>query len=153
MIPTTSTGPVAVPEAPMLGARLRLVVGRLTRVLRQSGSGGLTSSQLSALSWLDTVGPQRIGDLAAREGVGAPSMTRIVAALADAGLVSRTPDPADARSVRVATTAHGRNRLVSLRAAREAVLARRIDALEPAERLVLSRALPVLERLLDEPVR
>ena len=143
----------AAPRAPATGARLRLVVGRLARVLRQSGSGGLTSSQLSALSSLDRGGPQRIGDLAAREGVGAPAMTRIVAALADAGLVTRTADPSDARSVQVAASRAGRQQLESLRAARDAVLTRRIAALSPAEARLLADALPVLERLLDEPVR
>ena len=143
----------AAPRATATGARLRLVVGRLARVLRQSGSGGLTSSQLSALSSLDRGGPQRIGDLAAREGVGAPAMTRIVAALADAGLVTRTADPSDARSVQVATSRAGRQQLESLRAARDAVLTRRIAALSSAEARLLADALPVLERLLDEPVR
>jgi DNA-binding MarR family transcriptional regulator len=142
--------PIAAPPAPAeLAARLRLVVGRLGRVLRASGSGGLTPTQLSALSSLDTRGPLRIGDLAAIEGVGAPAATRIVAAFADAGLVSRHPDPSDARSVLVSANAAGRRKLAALRAARDAGLAHRIEQLDSAELQILTAALPVLERLLD----
>src|SRR6059058_5711550 len=83
-------------------ARLYVVVGRLVRMLRRTGTADVSPGALSALSTLARSGPSRLGDLAAREAVTAPTMTRIVAALEDARLVSRGPDPADRRAVVVA---------------------------------------------------
>ncbi len=146
----TAARPRTDESAAELGQRLRLVVGRLSRALRQHSDASLTVSQLSALSSLDAAGSSRVGDLAARESVGPPAMTRIVTALCDAGLVDRRPDPDDARSVLLEPSAAGRRHLASLRAARTAVLAQRVAALDPVDRRALARALPVLEELLEE---
>lgn len=52
-------------------------------------------------------GPQRPTPLAAVLGLSAAGMTRLVDTLANAGLVTRTPDPADARATLLALTAKG----------------------------------------------
>ena len=60
-------------------ARLRVAITRLQRQLRQQSFGDLTLSQWSALVTIEMRGPMRIGDLAEREGVSAPTATRLVA--------------------------------------------------------------------------
>ncbi|HZU73043.1 MAG TPA: MarR family transcriptional regulator [Acidimicrobiales bacterium] len=131
-------------------ARLRLVVLRLGRRLRQNASAGLTPSQLSVLSSLDLHGPLSLGDLAAHEGVQPPSVTRMAGALEEAGLVRRSGSESDRRSVVVSLTAEGRRALDDLRRQRDAWLARRLSGLSPEQVAALEAALPVLEELLGE---
>ena len=95
--------------------RLRLVLARLTRALRQQGSTGLTLSQISALSTVEEWGPLRISSLANHEAVGASVATRMVASLEELHLVQRTEDPDDRRASLVALTKAGRELLDGLR--------------------------------------
>ena len=120
---------------------------RLARRLRQESAGGITLSQLSALSTVEHHGPGSLGDLAEIERVAPPSMTRIASHLEERGLVARTTDSADRRVARLAVTDEGRSLLRQTRTRRDAFLARRIGALSAEEREILGRALPILERL------
>ncbi|MFD8596590.1 MarR family winged helix-turn-helix transcriptional regulator [Kitasatospora sp. NPDC059646] len=128
--------------------RLRLVVARLHRQLAQaSDRRDFTFAQLSALARIEAHGPIRLGELAARERVAAPSMTRTVAPLVESHLVNRLPDPDDRRSALVELSAEGVELLAEIRQRRSEVLARRTADLDPRERALLLAALPVLERL------
>src|SRR5215213_8107979 len=81
-----------------LTSRLRLSVMRLNRRLRaQRTNASVTLSQISALSSLHKCGPMTPGELAAREGVQPPSMTRVIAALEEYGFATRRPHPTDGR--------------------------------------------------------
>ena len=81
-----------------LASELRLAVHRLTRRLRQQTStDGLTLTQTSALAVIWREGPLSAGDLAAREQVRPPSITRVLAALESLGLVAREDNPRDGR--------------------------------------------------------
>lgn len=131
-------------------ARLRLALLRLGRRLRQRGDPGVTPSQLSALATVRRRGPLRLGALAHAERIGRSTLTRIVAALDDAGLLRREPDPADARCALVSITEAGEQLLERYRQRADAYLAQQFAALSPSERDVLTTALPVLERLLEE---
>ena len=82
-------------------ARLRLVVGRLNRRIRIDGRESVPPLQLSALVTVEELGPLRLSELARREAVSVPTMSRVLAALDEQGLVVRTPDPQDARGVLV----------------------------------------------------
>ena len=73
----------------------------------------------------------RLGELAAQEGVAAPSMTRIVASLERAALVRRTQDPADGRAYLVQATADGEGLVLAGRAARMVALRTRLEGLPP----------------------
>lgn len=138
--------------SPSLASELRLVIARLARRVRQQGgTGGLSPSQLSALSSIEQAGAIRLGDLAGRESVSAPTMSRIVASLEDHGLVVRTPDALDRRAAQLSLTAAGRTRLKRIRSERTALLQRRVDALDTDDRRRLVEALPVLAALLDDP--
>jgi DNA-binding MarR family transcriptional regulator len=140
---------VAVGEAELV-ARLRVAVGRIARKLRQHGSGGLTLTQLSALVSIEQSESVRLGDLATMEGVAPSTLSRIVASLEDAGLVTRTPDPSDRRSSWMSLTDAGQRVLTEIRNERTVLLARRVAALDGDGRRALYDALPALEQLAGE---
>jgi DNA-binding MarR family transcriptional regulator len=134
-----------------LAADVRLAVGRLARRLRQQASAGLTPSQFSALSSIEVLAPVRLVDLAAAERVSAPTMTKVVGSLVDAGMVDRVPDVTDRRAHHLSLTPAGRTVLRQVRSERTARLAERLAQLSPAERHLLERALPVLAALAADP--
>lgn len=130
-----------------LAARLRLGVTRLARRLRQEAEAGITPSMLSALSSAERRGPLTMRDLCAAEQVQPPTMTRIVAALVEAGLVVREADTVDGRVAWVRVTSEGRRLLARSRRRKEAYLAKALGALDPHELEHLVTAADVLERL------
>lgn len=136
-----------------LAVRLRLVVGRLSRLLSHGAKGELTMSQSSALNSVGCVGPLRLGDLAAHEHVAAPTLSRVVAVLEEQGLVERRPDPGDARAGLLSLTETGERRLRRLREDSTSLLARAVDGLEWAARDRLAGALPGLEVLVERLAR
>ena len=131
-----------------LAARLRLAVGRLNRRIRIDGRESIPPLQLSALVTVEEHGPMRLSELARREAVTAPTMSRVLSALDEQGLVIRTPDPHDARGVRIVLSAAGAARLDEVRSHRTALVARRLARLDHEQRAALGAALPALEALL-----
>lgn len=136
-----------------LADELRLTVGRLARRIRQQSTLGLTPSQYSALVSIDQCQPVRLGDLAAAEGVSAPTVTKVVNLLEVAGLVEREVDASDRRSSFVRLTAAGTATLSKIRTERTAFLRQRLDELSPAQRDLLVKALPVLADLAERGAR
>jgi DNA-binding MarR family transcriptional regulator len=131
-----------------LASGLRPALLRLTRLLRQNrGDDSVSLGQLAALGTLSYHGPMSAGELAERERVRPPSMTKIVAALEDRGLVTREPHPTDGRQVVIAATAAGRAVVESTRRARTQWLVQRLGGLAPEEIEVLNAAVPILEKL------
>ena len=122
---------------------------RLARRLRQmrDDSVDLNPNQLSAMAVLLNSGDQLMGELAEEERVRPPSMTRIVHGLEMRGYVARRSDPDDHRRCLVTLTESGRQVLLANRRRRDEWLTVRIAQLDPADRDVLRRAVPVLERL------
>jgi DNA-binding MarR family transcriptional regulator len=140
--------PIAAPaDTAAIAARLRLGVTRLARRLRQEAEAGITPSMLSALSTLDRQGTLTMGDLCAVEQVQPPTMTRIVAALLEAGLIAREPDPADGRVAWVRLTPEGRKLLERSRGRKEAYLAKALRELDSRELATLEDATEILERI------
>lgn len=133
-----------------LAARLRLAVGRLNRRMRTDAQASLPPLQLAALATIDEYGPLRLSDLAKREAVTVPTMSRVLASLDAEGLVVRTPDPQDARGVLIRISEEGARRLAESRSLRTAYLARRLARLDTAQREALRAALPALEALLAD---
>jgi DNA-binding MarR family transcriptional regulator len=150
---TTGTDAGIDAEIAELAAHLRLAVARLNRQIRQHAaiSGEeLTASSQATLATVERLGPVTLGELAAVERVQPPSMTRIVSRLEEWGYVTRTVDPADRRVARVAITDAGHELLARIRTRKDAFLAQRIAELTDAQRALLARALPLLERLQDD---
>ncbi|MFP5021826.1 MarR family winged helix-turn-helix transcriptional regulator [Pseudonocardia phyllosphaerae] len=131
-----------------LASRLRLAVGRLHRRIRIDDSASLPPLQLSTLVTVELNGPLRLSELARQEGVTAPTMSRVLSALDEAGMVLRAPDPHDARGVLISISDDGRDRLREVRSHRTALIGRRLDRLDDAQRAALEAALPALEALI-----
>ena len=147
--PPAAPSPSAPDDEAALAARLRLVVTRLYRQLRQQVAAGLTPSQISTLSAVHRMGSPTLGELAAAEQVQPPSMTRTVTALEASGMIERLVDPDDGRVVRVRLNAEGGRTLQRIRSMRNALLARRLRRLTADERRQLAELMPVLERLVE----
>jgi len=133
-----------------LAHRLRPVIARTSRRLRQEGGAELSPTLTAALATVERHGPLTPSELAARERVRRPTVTRVVARLEADGLVARTAAPAAGPSTLVAVTAEGRELLHQMRTRKDAYLARRLEALGAHERAVLERAAAILERMLEE---
>ena len=128
--------------------RLHSAAIRLLRGVRSVDKAtGLSSPRLSALSVVVFAGPITLGKLAEAEQVRPPSMSRLVKALEEDGLVSREPDERDGRVQHIRATRKGRRLLQKGRERRVAKLASQIAAISDPERRQLSRAVALLERL------
>lgn len=136
-----------------VSGRLYLAVGRLSRSLRQAGVPGPGHGAISALATLVHVGQLRLGDLAAKEGVAAATMSRIIASLVEAGYVSREPDPVDRRAWLAEATEEGERLVSGVRSTRVQELNRRLDRLSPEHREALTAAIPALEALIADEDR
>jgi DNA-binding MarR family transcriptional regulator len=135
-------------ELTELAAGLRLAVGRLNRRIRIDGHESIPPLQLSALVTVELHGPLRLSELARREAVTAPTMSRVLAALDEQGLVHRAPDPQDARGVLITLSEVGAAKVNEVRTTRTALVARRLARLDDAQRATIAAAMPALEALL-----
>ena len=133
-----------------LAHRLRPVIARLARRMRQQAGGGLSPTQGAALNTIACHGPLTPSELAAREKIQRPTATRVLARLEEAELIARAADPADRRSSLVAATPAGHALLAATRERKDLYLAERLDRLSPEELVVLDRAAGILERVLEE---
>lgn len=129
-----------------LSRGLSFAIGRANRRMLAAGQG-LGQGHLNALATIFRAGPIRPGDLAQREFVSAPTMTRTLRDLEKLGLVSRQPDSRDGRSILVSVTAEGEHEVLRARSTRAELLAELLDQLEPDQVATLRDALPALERL------
>src|ERR1700734_3134822 len=96
-----------------LASALRISVSRLARRLRaerltKGMEPGLSDTQLAALAALEVHPAMTPGELAEHEKVQPPSMTRVIAALEELGLVMRAPHATDRRQVVLSVTEEGR---------------------------------------------
>ena len=124
---------------------------RLSRQLRfRNPSSPVSLSQLSALTTLANEGAMTPGALAIRERVRPPSMTRVIASLADEGLVDRAPHPVDGRQVLVSVSEAGAELVRVARRARQEWLAERLATLDNAQRDILRTAADLMSALVDE---
>ena len=133
-----------------LASRLRVAVVRLNRKLRQQALAGLSPAQASALGTVNRLTNPTLGELAAAEQVQPPTVTRLVTSLESAGLVTRVTDGVDRRVVRVRMTAEGRRNLQRIRSLKNAFLARRLAALDPADMALAESLTGLLEHLVAD---
>jgi DNA-binding MarR family transcriptional regulator len=131
--------------------RLRRAIGRLARQFNTSATDeGLTPTQASVLGLIAGHGPVGLPDLVRLEHINPTMLSRVVGKLDEDGLITRTPDPDDLRSVTLELTAHGRtvqNRIKKQRAEAVSLAARTLPV---AEHAALIAALDALDHLADE---
>lgn len=118
-----------IPDEALRAARETFVVfGRLRRRLTSlPGDSGLTPTQASVLTRLSKVASATVGELAGAERVTHQATVKTVAALEQAGLVRRDPDPGDGRRQLISLTEPGRERAHGERNARREWLARALS--------------------------
>jgi DNA-binding MarR family transcriptional regulator len=134
-----------------LPQRLRFVITRLARRMRQASDDEVSPTQIAALSTISRDGPMTLGDLAAAERVQPPTITAAVGRLEAQGLVRRRrDDKGDRRVVRVEVTVEGRKLVERQRSRRTAYLAKRLRGLTPAEHETLAEATAILDRILAD---
>jgi len=122
-----------------------LAIHLLRKLRREDESSGLSAPRLSALSVIVFGGPITLGDLAGAEQVRPPTMTRIVQALEEQGLVAKTKNTSDARNTYLSATPAGRQLLMEGRERRVRTLARQIAELSSNDRETLQQAAEILK--------
>jgi DNA-binding MarR family transcriptional regulator len=103
-------------EIGLLLRRSRAISARLAREVHPD----LDGASYGLLALLQDAGPLRAGDLVARLGLDKSTVSRQVTSLVSLGLVTRTPDPDDARAQVLAPSPEGSARLARIRDARRA---------------------------------
>ena len=142
--------PPGLPEEKTVSVANRLnsaAIHLLRRISQEDRATGLSAARLSALSVVVYGGPLTVGDLARRERVAAPTISRLVEALVQKGLLTREARAGDRRVVQLLATPRGRRVLEQGRARRILRLAGELRALPAGELLALEKAVGILERL------
>ncbi|GAB2671258.1 hypothetical protein GCM10027169_36350 [Gordonia jinhuaensis] len=122
---------------------------RIMRTLRSVGlQGSLASGATSALWTLVQNKPMRLSDLAEREIVAIPTMSRIVASLEKQNYVSRSPDPDDGRACLLEATPEAVELITGTTSRRAQLINSALDELDPDERAATMRCLDHLAKAL-----
>src|SRR5438876_42466 len=130
--------------------RLRPVLLRLNRELRREiHSLGVTGGQVSLLVQIQRSPGVGVRELATRERMSVPGMSKYVARLESAGLIRKT-ELADKRRVGIELTDEGDRVLASVKRRRTAWFADHLRNLDPHELDAIDAAIEPLLRLLEE---
>jgi DNA-binding MarR family transcriptional regulator len=132
---------------------LRPVVLHINRHLRRElhalGIGGSQVSLLASIQGSPGIG---VGELAAREGTSAPSISNHIDRLEASGLVTRSRvDGGDRRRIGLAVTSEGARVLRTVRSRRTAWLAARLRELPEEQLRAIDAALVGLRALVERP--
>lgn len=145
-MPTSSD--MSTPAGPAVLDALQHQVAVFARRAEQSRLGGVGQARNSMdraayllLNRLDQEGPMGVKALAAGMGIDSSTVTRQVAPLVEAGLVSRATHPEDGRAVVLQLSERGRARLDEVRASRRALMALVTEEWTEEERAVFSTLL------------
>jgi DNA-binding MarR family transcriptional regulator len=122
----------------------------LRHVRRDDPASGLSAARLSALSVLVFGGERTLGELAAAEQVRPATMTRIVQALEEEGLLRRERDQHDGRVTRLRATTKGKRVMWRGRERRVQALASLLSRLDANEVERVREAAELVERALTQ---
>ena len=128
---------------------LRVAVARIHRSLRVQADRRLTLSETSALARIDQARSLRLGALAKLEGIAPATMSKVVDSLQVRGFVERVPDALDGRASLIQMSPAGVKFLHRWRTTTTAAIDQALASLSASERVLMRRALPVLEKLSD----
>lgn len=133
--------------------RFSVALARLTRWLRSRSAQERTNmgaGSVSALVTLTQSGPMRLKDLATRERIAPPTLSRIIATLEENDYAARRPDPQDRRAALVHATAKGEQTARDLRSLRTQSLRERMGQLPSEDLATLLAAIPILEAMVED---
>jgi DNA-binding MarR family transcriptional regulator len=134
-----------------LANRLRPVLLKLNRELRREiHSLGVTGGQVSLLIQIKYSPGIGVRELAARERMSVPGMSKFVARLEEAGLIERQEVGGDRRRVGLHVTPAGHRVLRSVKSKRTAWLSARLGSLDDEQLEALDAAVEPLSVLLEE---
>ncbi len=123
----------------------RMATFRLARRLRaERAVDSMSDGQFAVLAVLKVHGPHTLGELADRERVTPPSMTRTVNCLEESGYITRTPDEVDRRKVNIDLTDDGLAVVLETTRRRDAWLEEAIGELSPDKRAALAAAAEIM---------
>jgi len=134
-----------------LADRLRPVLLRIGRELRREArAAGIAPGDVSLLVTVKYTPGIGVNELAERERVSAPAVSKHVERLVRDGLLERTPSERDRRRIGLTLTEEGRRILRNVRSRRRVWLSRRLGGLSPRELAAVEAAVAPLALLLDE---
>jgi DNA-binding MarR family transcriptional regulator len=131
-----------------IAREVRLAAQSLARHVKDH-TPSLAPHLFTVLAWLEE-GPATAGDLAGRERVSAPSMSKSVSELEERGLVSRAVDLHDARQKIVSLTASGRRALLQGRKDRDRYTAALLVGCTPEELADLLRGAQLIRKVVEQ---
>ena len=139
-------------QAQATAHELRGLIGKLKRQLREKvGIERLTLSQIAVLIQLEREGTATVSELARAENVKPQSMGTTVADLQALGLIDGSTDPRDGRRILLSLTRLAREKLRTIRAAREDWLFHAIrERFNASEQDALARGVALLKRLAED---
>ena len=141
------------PGTAELAGELMTVTAAIRRVTRRQVSARLDQAPLpeaqrELLLVVDRVPGIGVSAAAAELGVAGNTVSTLVNALVEAGLLVREADPTDRRAARLALTPAARSRITAFRAARSAIVGSALDRVDDEARRRIEAALPALRALL-----
>jgi DNA-binding MarR family transcriptional regulator len=140
-MPPRQRPPDPLPGAADMLTVVALLTARLAERLLAGHDPPLTVTQYLALRAISEEGPAA-AELARRAGVSGPAVSQVLAGLAEAGLIQRTPVPADRRRQSLALSASGQQVLRSARLLLGEQFSQLLAGLPHPEAAALARALP-----------
>ncbi|MFW0793724.1 MarR family winged helix-turn-helix transcriptional regulator [Gordonia sp. CPCC 205515] len=141
----TRTTTERTPATPSRAATVHRDLIRIGRVVRaRSGEQSLPEGQLSALWTIAEHAPIRASDLAEREGVAGPTMSRVVASLEKNAMVERATDPHDGRACLLKPSDDGLAYLRGSSSRKADVFDQALDHLDSSERDAVQRSVRLL---------
>ncbi len=154
----TATGLLPFEEGDFL--RFQRAVVRVARgLIAVSADSRVTPAMVATIRGLERLNsslmrPPTMGELSADLGITAPSLTRTIRALEEAGIVRRDADAEDGRRTVILLTEHGRDLIDRTLELRRAWVAERLGVLTGEQITALAAAIPALEAMtagLDVP--
>jgi MarR family transcriptional regulator for hemolysin len=133
------------------------LVARLARRLRQAVDAELRLLGLTEATWRPLVYMRRLGDgvrqkeLATALSIEGPSLVRLLDSLERRGLIERREDENDRRARGIHLTRAGRELAVRAAKVGNAIQARLMSRVPPADLEACERVLETLEREIEEP--
>lgn len=148
-------GTVTTVESPELARPIDFAdaMGRFRRTVRRAVRTGLPGPALPAsetelLALVNRMGGIGVAEAADLLQVAPNTVSTLVGHLRRAGLLRRTPDPADRRAARLNLTKAGAARVTEVRRRRTNILDEAFGKLSPEDRDSILSSVPALERLI-----